>query len=205
MKLLHIDSSPLFDASVSRQLTAAIVEQWRQVEPALEVIHRDLAANPPAHLDGEILQAAGLPPEQRNPRQARELALTEALIEELFAAEAIVIGAPMYNFSVPSQLKAWIDRIAVAGRTFRYTEQGPQGLVADKPVVIVSSRGGVYSTPERSAADFQEAYLKQVLGFIGIHDITFIRAEGLGMGPELREQALRLARARIGEYLAEAA
>jgi FMN-dependent NADH-azoreductase len=124
--------------------------------------------------------------------------LTDALVEELLAADAIVIGAPMYNFSIPTQLKAWIDRIAQAGRTFRYTEKGPVGLASGKKVVIASSRGGRYAgTALENALDHQEAYLRAVLGFLGITDVTVVRAEGTGMGPEAQAQALESARRHI--------
>lgn len=199
MNVLHIDSSPLNANSASRALTAAIVETWRRTDPALAVTHRDLAAAPPAHLTADILEVVrsgkrdGL-----TAQQASELALTDSLIAELLAADAIVIGAPMYNFSVPTQLKAWIDRVAQSGRTFRYTESGPVGLVADKPVVVVSSRGGLYAgTAYEQALDHQEAYLRGVLGFLGLKNVTIVRAEGLNLGPEARAKSLDGARAQI--------
>jgi FMN-dependent NADH-azoreductase len=192
MKLLHIDSSPLNGASVSRKLTASIVEAWRQADPTIEVVRRDLAAAPPDHLTSELLEvvklgkAAGL-----TARQKQELELTNALVDEFLAADAVVIGAPMYNFSIPTQLKAWIDRIAQAGRTFRYTEQGPVGLAGGKKVVIASSRGGLYAgTAAEKALDHQEAYLRSVLGFLGVTDVTIVRAEGTAMGPEAQAKAL---------------
>ena len=124
-------------------------------------------------------------------RQREELALTDSLVDEFLAADVVVIGAPMYNFSIPTQLKAWIDRLAQAGRTFRYTEKGPEGLAGGKRVIVASGRGGVYSTnPALAGLDHQEAYLRTVLGFFGITDVTFIRAEGIGMGPEAKEKAL---------------
>ena len=208
MKLLHIDSSPLGDASVSRQLTASIVEAFRRAEPGVEVISRDLTVAPPDHLTGELLQVVkfrnldGL-----NDRQRQELELTDALVDEFLAADVVVIGAPMYNFSVPTQLKAWIDRIAQAGRTFRYTEKGPVGLAGGKKVIIASSRGGVYCTSDAMRAlDHQESFLRTVLGFMGVTDVTVIRAEGIGMGPEARAKAIDAAKRDIEElFLAEAA
>jgi FMN-dependent NADH-azoreductase len=210
MKLLHIDSSPLNGASASRKLTKAIVGQWEQTHPETTVAYRDLGAQPPAHLDAEILATRGAKPEALSQTQRDEQALTEELLNELFAADVIVIGAPMYNFSVPTQLKAWIDRVAQAGRTFRYTERGPEGLLHGKKVIIASSRGGAYSSPELSRAlDFQEDYLKAVLGFLGITDVTIVRAEGLAMGEAERDRAFATAYREIaglfGEDLAQAA
>ncbi|MCG5239626.1 FMN-dependent NADH-azoreductase [Azospirillum doebereinerae] len=194
-KILHIDSSPLGAASVTRQLTASVVEALRKAEPAAEVAYRDVAANPPDHLSGELLQVVkfrnldGL-----NDRQKAELALTDELVDEFLAADVVVIGAPMYNFSIPTQLKAWIDRLAQVGRTFRYTETGPQGLAGGKRVIVASGRGGVYSTnPVMVALDHQEAYLRTVLGFFGVTDVTFVRAEGVGMGPDAKAKAFESA------------
>ncbi|WP_434617985.1 FMN-dependent NADH-azoreductase [Azospirillum sp. B2RO_4] len=190
--ILHVDSSPLGAASVTRQLTASIVEALVKAEPSATVVARDVAANPPAHLDGELLQVVKLGNRDGlTERQRDELALSDALVEEFLAADVVVIGAPMYNFSIPTQLKAWIDRLAQAGRTFRYTEKGPEGLAGGKRVIIASGRGGVYSTnPALAGLDHQEAYLRTVLGFFGITDVTFIRAEGIGMGPEAKDKAL---------------
>jgi FMN-dependent NADH-azoreductase len=152
--LLHIDSSVLGEHSVSRRLSAALVAQWRAADPTTAVVYRDLGAAPPAHLSGEILAAGRLEPGKLSDQQRREIGVSEALIEEFLAADAIVIGAPMYNFAIPTQLRAWIDRVVQAGRTFRYTQAGPVGLAGGKRVVIVSSRGGVYTAPERQAMDF---------------------------------------------------
>jgi len=205
MRLLHLDSSALGDNSVSRRLSAAFVEAWRSADPAVVVAYRDLAADPIAHLSGEILQAQRLSADQLTDRQRNERALTEALIEEFLTAEAVVIGAPMYNFSISSQLKAWIDRIVQVGRTFRYAETGPVGLAAGKRVIIISSRGGVYTTPERTALDFQEAYLRLVFGFVGVTDISIIRAEGLALGSQLREKAINTAHVQLATLFQDAA
>lgn len=204
--ILHVDSSPLGTFSVTRQLTASIVETLVKADPAATVVTRDVAANPPAHLDGELLQVVKLGSrEGLTDRQREELALSDALVEEFLAADVVVIGAPMYNFSVPTQLKAWIDRLAQAGRTFRYTEKGPEGLAGGKRVIVASGRGGVYSTnPALVGLDHQEAYLRTVLGFFGITDVTFIRAEGIGMGPEAKEKALAGAAKEIEGLLAAA-
>lgn len=202
MKVLHIDSSAMGAMSVSRELTAATVYQLQETHPDASVIYRDLAETPPAHLDGELL--AALRPQEGYvaPDSLRaELALTETMLGEFLAADVVVIGAPMYNFSVPTQLKAWIDRIAQAGRTFRYTAQGPEGLAGGKKVVIVSSRGGMYAgTAYESAMDHQEAFLRAVMGFFGITDITVIRAEGIAMGADARALALDTALNQTREY-----
>ena len=197
MKLLHIDSSILGDNSVSRQLSQTIVEQWRQAHTRLEISYRDLAAEAPGHLSAEILGAGFIDPQLHSPVQRDETALSASLLEEFLAADVIVLGAPMYNFSIPSQLKAWLDRVLVRGRTFKYTENGPVGLAGGKKVVIVSSRGGMYGegSPAR-LMDHQESYLETVLGFMGITDVSVIRAEGVNM-PEKREQAIAAAHKQI--------
>lgn len=201
MKLLHIDSSVLSDHSVSRQLTKDVVEQWKLADPAIEVAYRDLSAQAPGHLSAGILAAGRLPAEQRDAAQRAELALGETLLEEFLAADAIVLGAPMYNFTIPSQLKAWLDRVLVAGRTFKYTENGPVGLAGGKQVVIVSTRGGVYSEGPANAMDHQESYLRAVLGFVGITDVTVVRAEGVNLGAQQREQAIAAARRQVRTLL----
>lgn len=197
MKLLHIDSSILGDNSVSRQLSAALVEAVAQKHPDLSVTHRDLATQPVAHLSGEILGAAFIAESDWNPTQRAERALTDSLINEFLAADVVVIAAPMYNFSIPSQLKSWIDRIAAAGRTFKYTDAGPVGLAGGKKVLIASSRGGVYSTDQGRAMDFQEDYLRTVMGFVGISDIEIVRAEAVNMGEDKRATAIHAAREAI--------
>ncbi|WP_159874710.1 FMN-dependent NADH-azoreductase [Aquitalea denitrificans] len=194
MKLLHLDSSILGQNSVSRQLTAAVVDAVRQKHAAVSVSYRDLAAQPIAHLSGEIIGANFTAEADWTETQRQESALSNALIEEFLASDVLVIGAPMYNFSIPSQLKSWVDRVAAAGRTFKYTENGPQGLAGGKKVVIVSSRGGVYSTEQGQLMDFQEDYLRTVLGFLGITDIAFIRAEAVNMGEDKRATAIYAAK-----------
>ncbi len=207
MKLLHVDSSPLGDASVSRILTSSLVSAWRKAVPGLEVVVRDLAATAPDHLTAELMQVVKFRNlEGLNERQRRELDLTDALVDEFVAADVVVIGAPMYNFSVPTQLKAWIDRIAQPGKTFKYTEKGSVGLAGGKKVIIASARGGIYSTSEQlNALDHQEAYLRAVLGFFGITDISVVRAEGVAMGPEPKAKALAAAQAEIDRLVPAAA
>jgi len=206
MKLLHLDASVLNDNSASRELTAKIARQLHDTHANLQVTYRDLAIDAPAHLSGEILATRFVPAEQWNPLQKAEAALTETLLVEFLEADIIVIGAPMYNFAIPTQLKAWIDRIAQAGRTFRYGENGPVGLAGGKKVIIGSSRGGAYSTSDQmQALDFQEDYLKAVLGFLGITDITIVRAESLSMGAEVRTKSMGDAANQIGQLFALAA
>ena len=159
----------------------------------LETTYRDLDAEPIAHLTGSALAKA-------DPAAAAD---AERVMQQFLDADIVVIGAPMYNFSVPSTLKAWIDRIAVAGTTFRYTESGPQGLAGGKRVIIASGRGGMYG--DASPADFQEAYLRQVFGFLGVTDLEFVRAEGVAYSPQHRIDALAAAHASIQEPVREAA
>nr|WP_199044819.1 FMN-dependent NADH-azoreductase [Dyella sp. ASV24] len=194
MKLLHLDASALGSHSVSRGLTAAIVAELTQNNPGTEVIYHDLAANPLPHWT-PVADAS-------DPAAV----LGSQMIEEFLAADVVVIGAPMYNFSIPSQLKAWIDRVAVAGKSFRYTANGPEGLAGGKRLIIVSSRGGVYS--QGSAAqpmDFQETYLRAIFGFLGVTDIEFVRAEGVNLGEDNKVESLKSAHASIGTVIRKAA
>jgi len=193
MKLLHLDTSALGTNSVTRELTAAVVARWQDAQADLTVEYRDLDANPLPHLTGSSLAKA-------DPAQAEA---DEATLQQFLDADVVVIGAPFYNFSIPSTLKAWIDRVAVAGRTFRYTEAGPEGMAGGKKVVIVSGRGGQYG--DASPADFQEAYLRQVFGFIGVTDVEIVRAEGVAYSPQHRADALAAAHASIRSPLAKAA
>jgi FMN-dependent NADH-azoreductase len=184
VKLLHIDSSIQGEASASRELTREIVARWKVARPGIEVTYRDLAATELPHLSGgAYLRTDEL-----------EAARNAALLEEFLAADVVVIGAPLYNFGIPSQLKAWIDRIVVAGKTFRYTASGPQGLAGGKRVILAVSRGGVYAPGANG--EFGESYLRFVFGFIGI-DVSVIRAEGLSISPEHRASSLSAARAAV--------
>ena len=193
MKLLHIDSSVLGENSASRNLTAAIVARLRAENPGVEVIRRDLAAKSLPHFTPVL--------EEGHPCVARN----GEILDEFMAADVVVIGAPMYNFTIPTQLKAWIDRILTAGRTFRYTGNGPEGLAGGKRVIVASALGGIYSEGPAAAVDFQETYLRHVFGFIGIHDVEFVRAEGLNLGAEQRQAALVQAHAQIADGMAIAA
>ena len=202
MKLLHVDSSILAGNSVSRTLSADIVAAEQHRHRGLEVTYRDLAAAPVGHLSGAHLAAfQGAAPEE--PALQADLAVGLAVMDEFLAADIVVVGAPMYNFGIPSQLKAWIDRLAVAGKTFRYTEAGPEGLAGGKTVIVASARGGFYGAETPAAfLDHQESYLRGVFGFFGITDVKFIRAEGVARGPEARGQALELAKGEIAKLAA---
>ena len=186
MKLLHIDAGVTGEASVSRRISQALVKDLTHRIPDLEVVYRDLAADPIPHLDGAALSGLA-----DNP-----------VLKEFQDADLIVIGAPMYNFGIPSQLKAWIDRIAVAGKTFRYTANGPEGLSGGKSVIVASSRGGVYAEAPMADLDFQERYLRTVFGFLGITSVTSVRAEGVAISPEHRDEAISTALAQAGHAAA---
>lgn len=205
MKILHLDSSILADNSVTRQLSAQLAAQIQSDYPGTAVSYHDLTAEPIAHLSGGLFAAQAMAADERSAAQAADVAMGEKVMEEFLAADIVVIGAPMYNFSIPSQLKAWIDRIAVAGKTFRYGENGAEGLVKGKKVIVISSRGGVYSGTPLEALDHQESYLRAVFGFIGVTDVKIIRAEGVNMGAEKRQAALAAASADIRECKSRAA
>jgi FMN-dependent NADH-azoreductase len=203
MKLLHIDSGILGAASVSRQLSAHAVAEWRAQHPNTEVVYRDLVARPLAHLSGEQLFAAAADPAQQSPEMRAALAESAEVLQEFLDADAVVIGAPMYNFAIPSQLKAWIDRVAIKGKTFAYTEYGPKGLMGDKTVIIASARGGFYGAASPVAAwDHQEAYLKTLFGFLGVTDIRILRAEGVNVSPEQKEKAISEAKGSVAHLVA---
>ncbi|MEH2609391.1 FMN-dependent NADH-azoreductase [Bradyrhizobium sp. AZCC 1693] len=189
MKLLHIDSSVLGPHSVSRQVSAAIVERLRKANPGLDISYRDLTLVPLAHLTGSHLAAGqGAAPEIA--LQA-DIAAGQSALEEFLASDIIVLGAPMYNFTIPSQLKAWIDRILVAGKTFKYGAQGVEGLAGNKRVIVAISRGGFYGPGTPTAVgEHLETYLRWVFGFIGIKSPEFISADGIQIGPEYREKAV---------------
>jgi FMN-dependent NADH-azoreductase len=206
MKLLHIDSSILADNSVSRALTAQIVAQWSAQHPGTTVEYLDLASQGPTHLSADSLGFRLPAGSAMSTVQKAENAISEALVQQFLAADVVVVGAPLYNFSIPSQLKAWIDRVAQIGRTFKYTENGPQGLASGKTVIVASTRGGMYSTSEGGRAmEHQESYLQTVFGFFGISDVRIVRAEGLAMGEAGKAQALASAHIAIRSVTSEAA
>jgi FMN-dependent NADH-azoreductase len=206
MKLLHVDSSVLGTNSVSRQLTAEIVADWRKAHPHTTVDYLDLAVDTPNHFTADALGIKVGVQAQPTEAQRRENEVSERLVAQFLAADVIVLGAPLYNFTVPTQLKAWIDRLAQAGRTFKYTEKGPVGLATGKTVIVASTRGGMYSTSEGGQAmEHQESYLKVIFGFFGITDVRVVRAEGLAMGDAAKAAALAAARGAIAGATAGAA
>jgi FMN-dependent NADH-azoreductase len=188
--LLYINSSVRNEGSISRQVTGEFINKWKAARPGDNVVERDLAAQPLPHLNEETLGAFFTPTEQRSAAQSQAARLSDDAVAELVSADVIVIGAPMYNFSVSSGLKAWIDHVARAGLTFKYTESGPVGLLQGKKVYVFTSRGGVYSHGPAKSMDFHETYLRGVLGFIGLTDVTFIHTEGLAMGEDAVASAI---------------
>lgn len=200
-KILHINSSVRNTDSISRKVTREFLNKWQVNEPEAVIVERDLAAHPLPHLTEKTLGAFFTPAEQRTPEQAQIAQLSDTLVQELFDADVIVIGAPMYNFSITSGLKAWVDHVARAGVTFKYGEQGPIGLLTGKKVYIFTSSGGVYSAGPAQGMDFLATYLRTVLGFIGLSDITFIASEGLAMGELGVNKALEQTSKTINELL----
>jgi FMN-dependent NADH-azoreductase len=189
MKLLHLDSSVLGPHSVSRQVSAAIVDRLRKASPGLEITYRDLTLTPLAHLSGSHLAAGQGAPAEGSLRE--DIAAGQAVLDEFLAADIVVLGAPMYNFTIPSQLKAWIDRILVAGKTFKYDAKGVEGLAGNKRVIVAVSRGGFYGAGTPAAVgEHLETYLRWVFGFIGVTSPEFISADGIQIGPEHREKAV---------------
>src|ERR1700736_5426655 len=200
MKLLRIDSSAR-SSSVTRQLTAKFVEEWKKNHPTGEVIDRDLATTVLPHIT-DHWSGAHLEPSQLTPAQGSYLATSDQLIEELQAADTIVIGAPMYNFAIASSLKAWIDQIVRMGKTIGYGPSGARGLLANKRVIIVTARGGAYGKGSPAEKfDFQEPYLRHIFGFIGLTDVTFIHAEN--QAREGAGEPLASAAEEIGRLVAE--
>ncbi len=181
MQLLHIDSSITGDNSFSRRLSRAVVDRLVAAHPTAQVTKRDLAGEPLAHLTLDALSDA-----------------SDTTLDEFFAADTLVIGVPMYNFSIPSQLKAWIDRILIAGKTFKYTAEGPVGLAGGKRVILALSRGGYYGAGSAAAeAEHAERYLRTIFGFIGIHDVETVLAEGLAVNDDTRQAAMQQADAAV--------
>lgn len=196
--ILVLNSSVSGEASVSRLLVADAVAEL--AKPNDKVVFRDLAADPIPHLLPSTV--AGVRGQATTPAEQEARDLSDRLIAELRAADVIVIGAPMYNFSIPTTLRSWFDHVLRAGETFRYSEAGPEGLLTGKKVIVVESRGGLYSEGPAQALDFQEPYLRQLLGFIGLTDVTFVRAEKIGYGPDARDQALADSRAVLAKLAA---
>jgi FMN-dependent NADH-azoreductase len=202
--VLVLTSSSLGEASVSNELVRDAVSRLRSRDPALQIVARDLGSSPVPHLtlDSATALRGGEP---ANAAQEAALALSDELVAELEAADTIVIGAPMYNFGIASTLKAWFDYVLRAGITFRYTESGSEGLLEGKHAIVVESRGGLYSEGPAQAMDSQEPHLRTLLGFMGITDVTFVRAEKLAFGAAFRDAAIEAARAQLGDAIGPAA
>jgi FMN-dependent NADH-azoreductase len=195
MNILHVTSSPRGAASYSNRVAAQVTAELQRRNPGATVTTRDLVRDPLPHIDDDFVVATKSPTGPQTERQRAQLAQSDALVDELLAADLIVIAAPMINFTVPTNLKAWIDNVARAGRTFAYSEKGPQGLVTGKQVILVVARGGVYS--DKPAFDFQVPYLKHALGFLGMTDVEVLDVEGTAFGPEVAEKAVEAATAKL--------
>lgn len=196
MNILYVTSSSRGGASYSNRVAAEVLDELRTRNPGASVTMRDLAREPLPHIGDDFVAATRSPNGPQTDEQRALLAKSDALVDELFAADVIVIAAPMINFTVPSNLKTWIDYVARAGRTFRYSEKGPEGLVTGKQVIIVAARGGVYADAGK-ALDFQLPYLKSVLGFIGMTDAEVLEVEGTAYGPDAAEKAVAAATAKL--------
>jgi FMN-dependent NADH-azoreductase len=202
-KLLHLDSSILGEHSVSRALSGAIVKRLQQSNPGLEITYRDLAAGPIPHLSGTYLAAAQSQAGSPDPDLQADLALGRAVLAEFLAADIVVLGLGFYNFSIPSQVKAWIDRVAVVGQTFRYTAKGPEGLAGGKRLILAIARGGFYGPDSPSHAfEHAESYLRGVFTFLGITDIEVVAAEGIAVSPAVRESGIAQAQEKIAALAA---
>lgn len=193
-RILVIESSARQEGSVSRQLTQAFIEQWKSANPTDSIQVRDLAKQPVPHLDMNLLGGWMKPADQQSAGEQAALSRSDALVAELKDADVLVLAAPMYNFAIPSTLKAWLDHVLRAGVTFQYTANGPQGLLTGKRAYVLTARGGVYTG---TALDHQEPYLRQALGFIGITDVEFIHAEGLNLGEESAAKGVEGAQAKV--------
>lgn len=200
MNILHLDSSILGDASVSRQLGRELVSRWQQQDPALQLVQRDVGSELIPLLDGRVLAAGALESALRTPFQQAQAELNGELIAELSASDVLLIAAPMYNFSIPANLRAWFDRVLAAGKTFRYTEHGPQGLLQGKRGILILTAGGLHS--QTPVNQMHEGYLRTLLAFIGITEVDVVRAEGLSMGSEQRQRGLARARHDMEQLLA---
>jgi len=200
MKILQINASARGSESNSTQLANAVVKGLQAANAQTHLVVRDLGQDPHPHLDGQTLKALFTADQERSESERSRVALDDALIEQVQAADVLVLGVPMYNFGIPAQLKSWFDAIARAGVTFRYTEQGPEGLLKNKKVYVTLARGGIYrDTPN----DTQAAYLKMMLGFLGMTDVHWVYAEGLAMGAPVAEKAMQSAYTEIEALFAD--
>lgn len=201
--LLVINSSVSGANSASRLLVEHAAAEFEKINPGARIIRRDVGEAPIPHLTTETLAGVRGVPQTESEQRTRRL--SDELIAELRAADTIIIGAPMYNFGVPTGLRAWFDHVLRAGETFAYSEAGPKGLLAQKSALIIESRGGIYCEGPTKAIDFQEPYLRQLLGFIGITDVTFIHAEKIGFGPQARDAAIATAKMKLTALAAQSA
>src|SRR5713226_3161686 len=200
-KLLVLEAS-IFppNVSASRRVTSQFVERWKARDPDALIIHRDLAAKPLNHIGLDLMAGSAMPPERRNEAESRAVEISQILIDELFSADVLVIGAPMYNFSIPSTLKAWIDNISIAGKTWAHTPEGrPQGLVKGKRVLLVASRGGDYTAGPTVSLNFQDTYLRGALGLLGMTDLTVIPVEKQKRAPAEQAEGMAQAESRVAE------
>src|SRR6266436_3586372 len=203
--VLFIQSSPRGPQSYSQKVAQSVVDELKFRHPAANVVVRNLAQNPPPHVGELFVGALSIPPAQRNPEQTAVLKLSDSLIDELAAADIVVLAVPMHNFGPPSTLKAWIDHVVRLGRTVSYSEKGPEGALKGKRVILVVARGGVYSDGPAKPLDFQVPYLRAILGFIGLTDIEVVQVEGVAMSTIGPEKAMASAMERSAEVLATVA
>jgi len=201
--ILFVSSSPSGWNSYSHQFASHIVDDLKARHPGAKVVVRDVAKEPLPHVDAAFATGRALPPEKRSPAEAEALALSDILLAELEAADVLVLAVPMHNFGVPSTLKAWIDHVVRPGRAFSYSEKGPEGLLKGKKAVVVVARGGVYSEGPAQQFDFQEPYLRAVLGFIGITNVRVVRVEGMAMGEQALKNAMASAKAQSEKLVRE--
>lgn len=195
MQILRIDSSTTGDQSISRKLTDELTRHFTDKHPDAILVTRDLAANPLPHIDPITTKAIRTPPETHEEAVSAAYPDQRAVLDEFLASDVVIVGAPMYNFSIPSQLKAWLDRLGVPGVTFKYSENGPEGLAGGRKVVIASARGGEYSNDQM--AENQESLLATMFGFLGVDDLDFVRVEKAGYGPDAIEAGLAAAKEEI--------
>jgi FMN-dependent NADH-azoreductase len=195
MNILYVTSSSRGSASYSNRVAQTVLDELRGRTPGATVVTRDLARDPLPHIDDDFVVATRSPNGPQTEQQRGLLTLSDALVDELLAADIVVIGTPMINFTIPSTLKSWLDYVARAGRTFSYSEAGPKGLVTGKQVILVAAKGGIYAA--NPSLDFQVPYLKSVLGFLGMTDVEVLDVEGTAYGPEIAEKAVEAASAKL--------
>ena len=192
-QILFINSSPRGDASHSSAVAKQLIAQIQAKEPKLKVVTRDLTINPLPHIGDDFVVGSRLEAKKRSAAQKEAVAVSDELIAELVQANTVVIASPMFNFGPTTNLKGWFDQILRAGITFKYTDTGPVGLLSNKKVYVIMARGGVYSQGPMKAIDFQEPYLRHLLGFMGLNDVSFIPVEGIAYGPEAAEKSVAAA------------